>query len=41
MMFLRGERKSHPICAECGQLKQGAPDDIDAYAEELLKKYEL
>lgn len=39
-MFLRGERKTHPICAECGQLKQGAPDDIDEFAEELLKKVE-
>lgn len=39
-MFLRGERKSHPICSDCGQLKQGAPDDIDAFAEELLKRYE-
>ncbi len=37
-MFLRGERKSHPICAECGQLKQGQPDDIDAFAKELLKR---
>jgi len=40
-MFLKGERKSHPICKECGQLKQGQPDDIDAFAKDLLKKYEL
>jgi MoaA/NifB/PqqE/SkfB family radical SAM enzyme len=39
-MFLRGERKSHCICGECGQLKQGQPDDIDAFAGELLKKCE-
>lgn len=38
-MFLKMQRKSHPICANCGQLKQGQPDDIDAFAEELLKKF--
>lgn len=37
-LFLSGERKSHPVCAECGQLKQGQPDNIDAFAKELLKK---
>ncbi|MGI5065381.1 radical SAM/SPASM domain-containing protein [Treponema putidum] len=37
-MFLRKERKTHPICSDCGQLKQGAPDDIDAFADELLSK---
>ena len=39
-MFLKGERKQHPICANCGQLRQGAPDDIDVFAEELMKKIE-
>ncbi len=38
-LFLSGERKTHPICAHCGQLSQGQPDDIDQYAEKLLKKY--
>lgn len=38
-MFLRGERKSHPVCGECGQLKQGQPDNIDVFADELLKKF--
>lgn len=37
-MFLRGERKLHPICQDCGQLKQGQPDNIDVFADELLKK---
>lgn len=37
-MFLRGERKTHPICANCGQLKQGAPDDIDMFKKELLER---
>lgn len=38
-MFLRGERKCHSICADCGQLRQGQPDDIDAFREELLKRF--
>lgn len=37
--FLEGKRKIHSICAECGQLRQGQPDNLDSYAEELLKKY--
>jgi MoaA/NifB/PqqE/SkfB family radical SAM enzyme len=36
-IFLRGERKSHPICTECGQLKQGQPDDLDAFRMALLQ----
>lgn len=39
IMFLEGKRKEHPICAECGQLRQGQPDNIDMYRKELLKKY--
>lgn len=38
-MFLRGERKSHQICQDCGQLKQGQPDNIDDCADELLNKF--
>jgi MoaA/NifB/PqqE/SkfB family radical SAM enzyme len=38
-LFLEGKRKQHPICAECGQMSQGQPDDIDAYAGELLGKF--
>jgi MoaA/NifB/PqqE/SkfB family radical SAM enzyme len=37
-MFLRKERGTHSICANCGQLKQGQPDDIDAFAQELLER---
>jgi len=37
-MFLEKKRKEHPVCRDCGQLSHGLPDDIDAYAEELLKK---
>ena len=39
-MFLRKQRKNHPICGNCGQMTHGMPDDIDDYAEDLLKKYE-
>jgi hypothetical protein len=39
-LFLSGRRKTHPICADCGQLKQGQPDDIDAFAGYLLEKLE-
>lgn len=37
-MFLMKKRKEHPICSNCGQMSHGMPDDIDPYAEELLKK---
>ena len=39
-MFLKGERKSHPICGKCGQLCQGQPDNIDSFAAVLLEKCE-
>lgn len=38
-LFLEGRRKEHDICRNCGQLRQGQPDNIDSYAEELLKKF--
>jgi len=37
-MFLRGDRKNHPVCRDCGQMSHGMPDDIDAFANELLSK---
>lgn len=37
-MFLEKKRKNHPVCGNCGQLSYGMPDDIDAFAEKLLKK---
>jgi len=37
-MFLMKKRKEHPICGNCGQMSHGLPDDIDEYANELLKK---
>lgn len=39
-MFLEKKRKDHPFCGKCGQMTHGLPDDIDAYAGELLKKIE-
>jgi len=37
-MMLEGSRREHPICGNCDQLRRGMPDDIDAFAEELLQK---
>ena len=38
LSFLQGERKSHPVCGECGQLSHGLPDNIDPYKKQLLSK---
>jgi MoaA/NifB/PqqE/SkfB family radical SAM enzyme len=35
---LRGDRKLLMSCRECGQLRYGAPDNIDPYAEEILRR---
>lgn len=35
---LRGNRKDNPVCARCGQLSHGQPDDIDAYADIILRR---
>lgn len=37
-MFLRKDRKSHPICKDCGQMTHGMPDNIDKYAGKLRKR---
>lgn len=37
-MFLRHDRKNHPVCGNCGQMTHGMPDDIDAFADEILQK---
>lgn len=37
---LHGLRKDDPTCAACGQLSHCLPDNIDAYAERLLKRIE-
>ena len=36
-MFLKKQRKDHPVCSVCGQMSQGQPDDIDEFADALLK----
>jgi MoaA/NifB/PqqE/SkfB family radical SAM enzyme len=40
-LFLKKNRKLHPICGGCAQLSQGLPDDIDNYAEMLLARIGL
>lgn len=37
-MFLEGNRKSHPICKNCGQMSHGMPDNIDIFAKEILSR---
>ncbi len=37
---LRGRRKDHSTCADCGQLSHCLPDNIDAYAASLLERIE-
>jgi radical SAM protein with 4Fe4S-binding SPASM domain len=37
-MFLKGDRKKHPVCGNCGQMTHGNPDNIDKFKEELLAK---
>jgi MoaA/NifB/PqqE/SkfB family radical SAM enzyme len=38
MTHLRGKRTEIAVCAACGQLSHGLPDDIDPYAKELAAK---
>lgn len=38
IQFLKMDRRLHPICSVCGQMKQGAPDNIDPFVKELLKR---
>jgi MoaA/NifB/PqqE/SkfB family radical SAM enzyme len=36
--MLHGIRREMPFCRNCGQLKYGAPDNIDPYKDKLLKR---
>lgn len=38
-MILRGERARRLFCANCGELKQGMPADLDEFAEMLLDRF--
>lgn len=38
LLHLRGERMRQPVCGKCGQLSHCLPDNIDAYAPDLLEK---
>lgn len=35
---LRGRRKDIPVCAECGQLSHGMPDNIEPYADAIAER---
>lgn len=37
-MHLLKKRKEHHVCSVCGQLSHCLPDDIDSYADMLMKK---
>ena len=39
LMFLKGDRKNHPVCGGCGQMTHGQPDNIDPFADQLIKKF--
>ncbi|HNS55746.1 MAG TPA: radical SAM/SPASM domain-containing protein [Smithellaceae bacterium] len=39
-MHLLKKRKDHPLCGICGQLSHGLPDNIDPFAEILIKRIE-
>ncbi|MCF7986864.1 MAG: radical SAM protein [Methylovulum sp.] len=36
---LEGKRLNNPVCSQCGQLSHCLPDNIDAFREELLVKF--
>jgi radical SAM protein with 4Fe4S-binding SPASM domain len=40
LMHLRGERRAHPVCGNCGQLSHCLPDNIDAHRPVLLERFE-
>jgi cytochrome c2 len=40
IMHLAGGRKLAQGCQNCGQLSYGAPDDIDPYAQDILRRME-
>jgi MoaA/NifB/PqqE/SkfB family radical SAM enzyme len=39
LLMLLDERKSHPVCGNCDQLRRGLPDDIDSHREKLLERF--
>ena len=40
-MHLRGQRERHPLCGKCTTLEYCNVDNIDAYADELLKRMDI
>jgi radical SAM protein with 4Fe4S-binding SPASM domain len=39
ILHLEGKRDEMPMCASCGQLRYGKPDNIDGAREKLLEKF--
>jgi hypothetical protein len=39
MLHLAKRRESTTVCKDCGQLKYGLPDNIDPFAEEILRRF--
>ena len=37
--MLSGNRNKYEMCAQCEYLKYNSTDNIDAYAEEILKRF--
>ena len=40
LQHLQGQRKNNPVCSQCGQLSHCLPDNIDAWREELLARFQ-
>lgn len=42
LLMLRGERKGHPVCGQCGQMTHGVvpQDNVDSHRKQLLAKFE-
>jgi radical SAM protein with 4Fe4S-binding SPASM domain len=39
--MLLKKRSEHPICHNCNQLEAGAPENLDAVTDDLLRRYKL
>lgn len=37
-MMLMKQRKQHPVCRNCDQMRRGHPDKIDVHADEMLSR---
>ena len=39
-MFLKGDRKKHPLCGGCGQMSHGLPDNLDPFSADIFSQLE-